>query len=114
MYKFQYQDVISDGGQAQRTDEQLALAHSISLLKLAEQRGSDTREAIDALFFVNRLWSFFIDDLMKAENALPPDVRASLISVGLWLLKESDAISNGKSENFKGLIDVTQLISEGL
>ncbi len=114
MYKFQYDDVISDSSQSLRSYEQMALAHSIKLLALAEHKGKHTREAIDAIFFVNRLWSFFIEDLMKAENGLPPEVRASLISVGLWLLKEAEQISNGEAQSFKGMIDVTQTILEGL
>lgn len=114
MYKFSYDEVMVDESATHRANEQAALEHSISLLTLAEKHGAQSREAVDALFFVNRLWSFFIEDLMKADNALPSDVRASLISVGLWLLRESEAISAGKSENLRGLIEVTQTIAEGL
>lgn len=114
MYMFSYDEAMVDGGASQRADEQLALKHSISLLNLAAQCGANSREAVEALFFINRLWSFFLDDLMKPENTLPAEVRASLISVGIWLLRESDVIGAGKSENFKGLIEVSQLIAEGL
>jgi flagellar protein FlaF len=114
MYMFSYDEAMVDGGASQRGDEKLALRHSISLLNLAEQRGVNSREAVEALFFINRLWSFFIDDLMKPDNALPAEVRASLISVGIWLLRETEAIGAGNSDNFKGLIEVSELIAEGL
>lgn len=114
MYKFSYEEVLSESGSRQRENERLAIAQSVALLKSAEQAGPQSREAVDAIIFLNRLWSFFLEDLSKAENGLPDDVRAKLISIGIWMLKEAQAISNGKSKNFAALIDVSNVIAEGL
>jgi flagellar protein FlaF len=84
------------------------------MLRSAEKAGANSREAVDAICFLNRLWSFLLEDLVKPENALPDDIRANLISIGIWMLKEADAISSGKSKNFAGLIDVSSVIAEGL
>ncbi|CCB67529.1 MULTISPECIES: flagellar biosynthesis regulator FlaF [unclassified Hyphomicrobium] len=114
MYKFSYEETLSESGNRQRENERLALEQSVALLKTAEKAGPQSREAIDAIIFLNRLWSFFLEDLAKPENGLPDDVRAKLISIGIWMLKEAEAISNGKSRNFAGLIDVSNVIAEGL
>ena len=114
MYKFSYEEMLSESGGRQRENERLAIERSITLLKTAETAGPHSREAVDAIVFLNRLWSFFLEDLSKAENGLPDDVRAKLISIGIWMLKEAAAISNGKSKNFAGLIDVSNAIAEGL
>jgi flagellar protein FlaF len=114
MYKFSYEETLSQAGSRQRENERLALEQSVSLLRSAEKAGPNSREAIDAICFLNRLWSFFLEDLARPENALPDDVRAKLISIGIWILREAQAISNGKSRNFAGLIDVSNVIVEGL
>jgi flagellar biosynthesis activator protein FlaF len=114
MYRFSYAEVLEEMPQTARERERQALEHSIDLLKTASEKGPNSREAVDALHFLRRLWAFFIEDLSKPENDLPTQLRADLISVGLWLLKEADQVRLGQSTNFKGLIEVSQLISDGL
>lgn len=114
MYKFSYEETLSDSGSRQRENERQAIEQCVALLKSAEKAGPNSREAVDAIVFLNRLWSFFLEDLAKPENGLPDDVRAKLISIGIWMLKEAEAISRGKSKNFAGLIDISNVIAEGL
>ncbi len=114
MYRFSYAEVLEETPQTARERERLALQHSIDLLRSAVQNGPSSREAVDALYFLRRLWGFFIEDLAKPENDLPQQLRADLISVGLWILKEAEEVRLGNSSNFKGLIEVSQLISDGL
>jgi flagellar protein FlaF len=114
MYRFSYAEVLEETPQTARERERLALQHSIDLLKAAAEKGPNSRETVDALYFLRRLWAFFIEDLAKPENDLPQQLRADLISVGLWVLKEAEQVRLGNSTNFKGLIEVSQLISEGL
>jgi flagellar biosynthesis activator protein FlaF len=114
MYKFAYEDMIENSGASARDAERQALEHSLRLLRIAQSAAATPGETFEALTFVNSLWSFLLEDLAKADNALPADLRASLISIGLWMLRESEAICDGKSRNIAGLIDVTQTISEGL
>jgi flagellar protein FlaF len=35
------------------------------------------------------LWSMLIDDLSQPGNALPPDLKGRLISLGLWAQREA-------------------------
>jgi flagellar protein FlaF len=114
MYRFSYAEVLEDTPQTARQRERIALEHSIELLQAAEQKGPNSREAVDAIYYLRRLWAVFIEDLAKPENELPKGLRADLISVGLWLMREADEIRQGRSTNFKGLIDVSRLVAEGL
>jgi flagellar protein FlaF len=36
------------------------------------------------------------------------------VSVGLWVMRETEEIRQGRSKNFAALIDVSRTISEGL
>lgn len=114
MYKFYYNEVLDESPKQAREQERTALERSIALLQEAEQKGLQTREAVEAIFFVRKLWGIFIEDLAKPENGLPPKLRADLVSVGLWVMRETEEIRQGRSTNFKGLIDVSRIISEGL
>jgi flagellar biosynthesis activator protein FlaF len=114
MYKFSYGDIIDEGGAAARASERLALLHSLKLLRNMNAPSARPVEKYEALAFVNSLWSFLLEDLAKRENALPVELRASLISIGFWMLRESEAIGNGSSNNIKGLIEITEMIAEGL
>ena len=69
---------------------------------------------MEALLFVRKLWSVLIEDLAKAENDLPQQLRADLISIGLWVMREAEQIRLEKSDNFKGIVEVSQTIRDGL
>lgn len=114
MYKFYYDEVLDESPKEAREQERTALERSIDLLQVAAQKGPGSREAIDAIYFVRRLWGIFIEDLAKTENGLPQKLRADLVSVGLWVMRETEEIRQGRSKNFAALIDVSRTISEGL
>ena len=114
MYQFSYAEILEDDPQGSRSREREALDHAIELLKLARQKGRNSRESIDALHYVRKLWMILIEDLANPENDLPDVLKADLINVGIWITKESDMISIGKSDNFDGLIDICGMVRDGL
>ncbi len=114
MYQFSYAEVLEDDPQGSRDRERQALDHAVELLRLAKAQGPQSVEAIDALYYVRKLWGLLIEDLANPENDLPEVVKADLISVGIWITKETDLIRLGKSQNFDGLIDICGIIRDGL
>ena len=114
MYQFSYAEVQTDSVADARDRERQLLSRSIELLIKAKESGPGTLAAVEALHFLNRVWSTLVEDLGSADNALPSELRANLISIGLWLLREGEAVRQGKSQNFEGLIDVSQIIRDGI
>jgi flagellar biosynthesis activator protein FlaF len=114
MYKFAYQENVETSSASGRDAERQALEHSLQLLRIAAECASTPVQMHQALNFVTSLWSFLLEDLAKPDNALPAELRASLISIGFWMLRESEAIGDGRSANIKGLIEITQMILDGL
>lgn len=114
MYQFSYAEVLDETPQGARQRERQAIDHSISLLQAAERAGVQSREAVEALLFARKLWAILIEDLAKSENDLPQQLRADLISIGLWVMREAEQIRLEKSDNFKGIIEVSQTIRDGL
>lgn len=97
-----------------RAHERQAIEKSIAQLRLAQEAGANSAESIEAIMYLQTLWTYFIEELNSGENALPPELRASLISIGIWMLKESDEIRLENSENYEGLIGVSEIISNSL
>ncbi len=114
MYQFSYAEVLDETPKGARERERQAIDRSIELLQAAEKSGARSREAMEAVLYVRRLWAFLIEDLARPENDLPKPLRADLISIGLWLMREAEQIRLETSENFKGMIDVSTSIRDGL
>lgn len=114
MYQFSYNEIQTDSVADAKDRERQVLSRSIDLLASARDMGPDSREAVDAIHFMNRIWTTFIEDLGNPENELPKELRANLISIGLWLLREGEEVRQGRSQNFEGLIEVSQIIRDGM
>lgn len=114
MYQFSYADIQNNSVADAKDRERQLLSRSIELLSVARAAGVDSMEAIEAIHFLNRVWTSFVEDLGSPENALPRELRANLISIGLWLLREAEEVRQGRSNNFEGLIEVSQIIRDGI
>ena len=114
MYQFSYADVQEDGVAEAREREREAINHSISLLTAAKANGLDSRDAIEAVYFVSRLWMRFVEDLASPDNQLSNELRANLISIGIWIIREAERIRQRQSANFQGIIDISIIIRDGL
>ncbi len=114
MYQDSYREVLDNASQTVRANERSAILHSIRLLEQAENAGPDSREAIDAILFLKRLWEFFLVHLAGEESRLPDQLRANLISVGLSILREAERIRDGEVREFGTLKEISQIIADGL
>lgn len=114
MAQLSYAEHCADNPKDCRGREHMALEHAIGLLDKAESAGPQSPEANEALAMVSKLWNVFIQDLVDPENDLPDVLRADLISVGLWIIKEAALIRSGQSQNFRGLIETCSIIRDGL
>jgi flagellar protein FlaF len=114
MYQFSYSEVADESPREMRGLERRVLDQAIALLRIARDKGPGSRELIDALFFYRRLWSIFMDDLANPENELPEELRAGLISIGIWIVKEIEFIRSGKSTDLTGMIEISEIIRDGL
>ncbi len=114
MYQKAYQEIAGDDFTAERANEAMAIDHAIAMMREGEEQGMDSVEAVKARHFVHRLWLYFLDDLSSPENGLPDQLKANLISIGIWVLRELERIEQGEKKSFADLIDIMGLIRDGL
>ncbi len=114
MYRKAYQDIAEDDFSEERQNEARALDHAIGMMREAQEQGMDSVQAVKARHFTRRLWFYFLDDLTMPDNGLPDDLKANLISIGIWILRELDRIEKGEQDSFADIIDVMVMIRDGL
>ena len=114
MYRLAYDEALSDSPLEARARERKAIARSIEYMEAAEVEGPQSRESIVAVNFLRQLWTILIEDLASEGNALPPVLRARLISIGIWILRQAEEISMERQTSFRPIIDISKLIQEGL
>jgi len=114
MYEFAYNDVIEDSRQTMRARERQAMDRVIAMLRTAQEKGPGSRERVEALFYLRRLWMIFLNDLNDPNNELPEQLRAGIISIGIWMMKEIDRVRGGATNDLTPMIEINALIRDGL
>lgn len=84
-----------------------------SLLKAADAGPEDLQTRIEALDWNRRLWSALAADCAREDNALAPPLRASIISLSLWVNRHSSAVMR-REEAFEPLIEINRIVMQGL
>lgn len=109
-----YEAVVQDSGQEARARERMALSLGIDRLERLQGDQFSNEHLVEALLYIRRLWLIFIEDLSHPENGLPERLRADVISVGLWIIKEADRLRELKSNDVLRLVEVNRLIRDAL
>lgn len=68
---------------------------------------------MDALTWNNQVWDAFVEDVGGEGNALPKELRAAIVSLGIWVSRETNEVIAGKGD-IDSLISVNQAIMRGL
>jgi flagellar protein FlaF len=84
-----------------------------AMIKARETADSDFKAVVEAVSWNRDVWAALRQDLMADTNALPKDLRASLVSVSLWIERETSAVMN-KEGDIDAMIDINRNIMAGL
>ena len=114
MYQSAYRDILEAAPSESRRLEREALLRAADCLRFAAPKGRGSIEAVEALLYVRRLWTYFAEQAARPDNPLPAELRAKLISIGIWILREEERIRTGESTNFGAIEDICRTIAHGL
>ena len=109
-----YEMVVEDSSGEARARERHVLSAGVDRLERLRNESFSDEELIESLLYIRRMWAVFIEDLSHPENGLPEKLRADLISIGLWAIKEADRLREGRSNDVAQLIDINRLIRDAL
>ncbi|WFU27016.1 flagellar biosynthesis regulator FlaF [Bradyrhizobium sp. CB1717] len=109
-----YASVVDESGYEARGRERQALSLGIDRLERLQKGRYSFEDHVQSLLYVRRLWTIFIEDLAHPENGLPEKLRAEIISIGLWVIKEADRLREERSDDVAQLIEINRLIRDAL
>ena len=84
-----------------------------ALIEASKTDPNDLSTRMDALDWNRRVWSTLAAECGRPENALPKPLRASIISLGIWVGKHTSLVIRGE-DDFEALIEVNRMIMQGL
>lgn len=114
MLNARYAEIFDDDTDRARQRERIALDESIRLMETAEQDSSSNVARSGAILFSSKLWSVLMDDLADSRNGLSTELRAQLISIGIWLVKELELLRSDPHRKFTDVLAVSRSIRDGL
>lgn len=92
-----------------------ALSQAAYVLDQARQKLDDNEGCEKALTYNQMLWSIIQADVAQDDNKLPDELKANLMSLSIFVDKQTTkALSNPSEDIFDSLININLNIAEGL
>lgn len=95
-----------------RSVEQRLFIQVTKALTTARENGR-IQDIADAVLWNRQVWNALVADCANDGNRLPKEIRAGIISLGLWVWRQSMAALRDSRE-IEALIDVNRQIIQGL
>ena len=110
-----YKKVAKETASARELEASLLLKSAAQFQAICDSWERRKLELNDALLFNRRLWTFFLDSVTRDDNPLPIDVRQSVASLGLFVIRRTiNLTSNPQPDGLGTLININRNISSGL
>ncbi|MBW8816489.1 MAG: flagellar biosynthesis regulator FlaF [Caulobacterales bacterium] len=84
-----------------------------ALMDAAQLDKTEIGKRVDALDWNRRLWSTLGTDCGRPDNQLPAALRASIISLSIWVAKHTSLVIRNQEE-IEPLIEINRMIMQGL
>ncbi|HEY2358043.1 MAG TPA: flagellar biosynthesis regulator FlaF [Phenylobacterium sp.] len=108
-----YHQAATRAESPRQTEYRLFAQVTLALIEASKVDPSDVAARVDALDWNRRVWTVLADDCANPENGLPAPLRASIISLAMWVSRHTSAVIR-RREDFEPLIQVNRLIMQGL
>jgi len=96
-----------------QTEYRLFAQVTLALMEAARADPNDIAARVDALDWNRRVWTVLGEDCANPANGLPAPLRASIISLSMWVGRHTSAVIR-RREEIEPLINVNRMIMQGL
>ena len=86
---------------------------TLALMEAAKSDPTDIPARIDVLDWNRRVWTALSEDCSNPANGLPAPLRASIISLAIWVTRHTSAVIR-RQEEIEPLIEINRTIMQGL
>lgn len=84
-----------------------------ALMEIQQAPAAEIRKRAEALDWNRRIWSAFAADCANEDNQLPDGLRASIISLAMFISRETSNAMRGGGD-LETLIDINRTVMQGL
>ncbi|MCC8938236.1 flagellar biosynthesis regulator FlaF [Bradyrhizobium sp. Arg68] len=109
-----YETIAEDSSLEARSRERQALTIGIDRLERLQDGVFSNADLVESLLYIRKLWTLLIEDLAHPDNGLPDKLRADIISIGLWVIREADRLRETRSNDVVRLVEINRLIRDAL
>ncbi len=95
------------------TEYRLFAQVTLALMEAAKADPHDVSARIDALDWNRRVWTALSEDCADPGNALPHQLRASIISLAIWVGRQTSKVVR-REDTIESLIEINRMIMQGL
>lgn len=108
-----YQQAATRAENPRETEYRLFAQVTRALMEAAALDRTEVAKRVDALDWNRRLWSTLGADCADSGNGLPAPLRASFISLSIWVNKHTTLVIRNQEE-IEPLIEINRMIMQGL
>jgi flagellar protein FlaF len=108
-----YQQAATRAENPRETEYRLFAQVTLALIEASKLDPLDIGGRADALDWNRRVWSVLGDDCANRDNQMPAQLRASIISLSIWVGKHTSAVIR-REEEIEPLIEINRMIMQGL
>src|ERR1700748_2373055 len=108
-----YRQASKQAESPRETEYRLFAQVTLALMEAAKADPRDLPARVDALDWNRRVWTALMEDCANPQNGLPAPLRASIISLAIWVGRHTSAVIR-RTEQVEPLIEVNRMIMQGL
>ncbi|WP_293898021.1 flagellar biosynthesis regulator FlaF [Phenylobacterium sp.] len=108
-----YQQAATRAESPRDTEYRLFAQVTRALMEAATLDRSEVSRRADALDWNRRMWGTLATACADPDNALPKPLRASFISLSIWVSKHTSLVIRNQ-EDIEPLIEINRMIMQGL
>lgn len=109
-----YNEATEGEQQSVRESEKDIITQTIDMMRHSDENAADKQSRITALHFTMHVWSYFLNDLISDENQTEDQLKASLISIGIFIVKHLEKMRKEPDVEFRPIREISETILEGM
>ena len=114
MFTQAYLEATEDEQQTARDGEREIIERTIQMMIESDLDANDGNKRVAAIHFTMQVWSYFLNDLASSENHTPDELKAAIISIGIFIIRHMESMRKDPELRFKPVREISETIREGL
>ena len=110
-----YKNVANETANARELEANLLLKSAARIQSIRDGWGDRKAELGDALLFNRKLWTIFLDSILRDDNPLPIEVRKNVYSLSVFVINRTIKLAGDpQPEGLGSLININRQLAAGL